>query len=215
MLGDFFCLFLKMCRVWCEIVRLLYGEEGEQINEQEWLNSIRAGGTSRYKEFVQVYHEHVYRTAFAVLHHHQDAEDVTQEVFVQIYRALPEYRNQGLKTWITRITVNRAIDARRKIGRQREDIVEDTDQQHVSMINENHEPSIEDTLVAEERRAMIHQEINELPEQYQEIIHAFYMDEKSYEQISKETGLEKKSVESRLYRARLWMKRHWRKEDFE
>lgn len=200
----------------CKFSSSIYTERrGSEINEQEWVNSIRAGGTSKYKELVQAYHDHVYRTAYAVLHHHQDAEDVTQEVFVQIYRALPEYRNQGLKTWITRITVNRAIDARRKIARKKEEIVEETDQQVDAASIGPQAIQTEESVLAKERKEMIHNEIHALPEQYRDVIQSFYMDEKSYEQIAQETGIEKKSVESRLYRARLWMKRHWRKEDFE
>lgn len=158
----------------------------------------------------------MYRTAYAVLHHHQDAEDVTQEVFVQIYRALPEYRNQGLKTWITRITVNRAIDARRKLARQKVAVAQDEqwveDQAQQTDYNEH---STEQKIMLQERKALIHEELGRLPEHYKDVIHAFYIDDKSYEEIAKQLGLEKKSVESRLYRARLWLKRYWRREDFE
>lgn len=168
------------------------------------------------------YHAHVYRTAFAVLHHQQDAEDVTQEVFMQIYRALPEYRNQGLKTWIIRITVNRAIDARRKKKRQQEQILAEPDETiPTEQTNYSEErsrapsPSAELEHLRQERQQFINDELNQLPTNYKDVIQAFYMDEKTYEQIAQETGIEKKSVESRLYRARLWMKRHWRKEDFE
>lgn len=165
---------------------------------------------------MRVYYEVVYRTAYAVLHHHQDAEDVTQEVFVQIYRALPEYRNQGLKTWITRITVNRAIDARRKQGRQKVNVASDAEfLQEKAEGQWSEELSTEQQVLRQERKAMIQEELEQLPEHYREVIQSFYMDEKSYEEIAVEQGLEKKSVESRLYRARLWLKRHWRKEDFE
>lgn len=108
--------------------------------------------------------------------------------------------------------MNRAIDARRKIARYREDVVEDTDQQ-LNQLEKTE--STEDTVLIKAKQEMIHREIDSLPEQYREVIQSFYLQEKSYEQISQETGIEKKSVESRLYRARLWMKRHWRKEDFE
>lgn len=165
---------------------------------------------------MRVYYADVYRTAYAVLHHHQDAEDVTQEVFVQIYRALPEYRNQGLKTWITRITVNRAIDARRKQGRQKVNVASDAEFLQLKAEGQwNDELSTEQQVLRQERKAMIEEELQQLPEHYREVIQSFYMDEKSYEEIAVEQGLEKKSVESRLYRARLWLKRHWRKEDFE
>lgn len=151
-----------------------------------------------------------------MLHHHQDAEDVAQEVFVQIYRALPEYRNQGLKTWITRITVNRAIDARRKQNRQKVIVAKDEEDFHTQAEAQwNEALSLEQQVLLQERKAMIKEELEHLPEHYREVIQSFYMEEKSYEEIAVQHGLEKKSVESRLYRARLWLKRHWRREDFE
>lgn len=199
-------------------LRFVYCVEGREseIIEQEWINKIYTGGAAAYKDFVKEYYEHVYRTAYAVLHHHQDAEDVTQEVFVQIYRALPEYRNQGLKTWITRITVNRAIDARRKLARQKVTVVQDEQwiEDHAQQADYN-EHSTEQIIMLQERKELIQEELDRVPEHYKDVIHAFYIDEKSYEEIAKELGLEKKSVESRLYRARLWLKRHWRREDFE
>lgn len=135
---------------------------------------------------------------------------------MQIYRALPEYRNQGLKTWITRITVNRAIDARRKHGRQKVTVASNESVIHSQADSQwSEELSIEQQLLRQERKAMIQEELGQLPEHYRDIIQSFYMEEKSYEEIAKEQGLEKKSVESRLYRARLWLKRHWRKEDFD
>lgn len=201
----------------CSEIRLLYVEGREsEIIEQEWINKIYTGGAAAYKDFVNAYYEHVYRTAYAVLHHHQDAEDVTQEVFVQIYRALPEYRNQGLKTWITRITVNRAIDARRKLARQKVTVAQDEQwiEDHAQQADYN-EHSTEQKIMLQERKAFIQEELERVPEHYKDVIHAFYIDEKSYEEIAKQLSLEKKSVESRLYRARLWLKRHWRREDFE
>ncbi|WP_379388225.1 RNA polymerase sigma factor [Paenibacillus septentrionalis] len=208
---------MKMRRGIAYEIRLLHVERREsEINEQEWISKIFNGGAAAYKDFVNAYYEHVYRTAYAVLHHHQDAEDVAQEVFVQIYRALPEYRNQGLKTWITRITVNRAIDARRKLGRQRVTVAPDHDDIQLQADDQwSEQLSTEHQVLKQERKAMIREELKQLPEHYREVIQSFYIEEKSYEEIATQQGLEKKSVESRLYRARLWLKRHWRKEDFE
>lgn len=66
-----------------------------------------------------------------------------------------------------------------------------------------------------EDRRQLREQVEQLPANYREVVTAYYMEDKSYEQIAAETGLERKSVESRLYRARSWMKRNWRKEDFE
>ncbi len=147
-----------------------------------------------------------------------DAEDITQEVLLLIYRSLPEYRLDGLKTWITRIAVNRAIDFKRRKERRPEQLVEPElwDREVGSEPNEfSPAPAAESVVLQEEERRMLLERIDELPDNYREVISAYYIEDKSYEQIATETGLERKSVESRLYRARNWMKRHWRREDFE
>lgn len=76
-------------------------------------------------------------------------------------------------------------------------------------------PAAETIAMEREDRRQIRVLVDRLPDNYREVVTAFYMEDKSYEQIAAETGLERKSVESRLYRARSWIKRHWRKEDFE
>ncbi|WP_419876029.1 sigma-70 family RNA polymerase sigma factor [Candidatus Pristimantibacillus sp. PTI5] len=144
-----------------------------------------------------------------------DAEDVTQEVLLQIYRSLPDCRLDGLKTWITRIAVNRSIDFKRSRGRRPEELA-DSDAMSEKMQEENSVmPAAELVAIEKADRQQVRERVEEMPDNYREIVTAFYMEDKSYEQIAAETGLERKSVESRLYRARSWMKRHWRKEDFE
>jgi len=157
----------------------------------------------------------IYRTVFAVLHSPHDAEDITQEVLLQIYRSLPDCRLDGLKTWITRIAVNRAIDFKRSRARRPEELMDSE-----AMSEKVHEdlvaaPAAESIAIEQADRQQIRERVEEMPDNYREVITAYYMEDKSYEQIAAETGLERKSVESRLYRARSWMKRHWRKEDFE
>ncbi|WP_259391576.1 RNA polymerase sigma factor [Paenibacillus sp. 1011MAR3C5] len=157
-----------------------------------------------------------------MLHSPHDAEDVTQEVLLLIYRSLPNCRMDGLKTWITRIAVNRAIDFKRSKARRPEQLMEQetvdlqkTEFQTDGMLSALPAPAAESIALHAEELRYIHARVDELPDRYREVIHAFYIEEKSYEQIADETGLERKSVESRLYRARSWMRRHWRKEDFE
>ena len=185
---------------------------------------MRSGGPEHYRPFVQAYAPYIYQTIYAVLRSPQDAEDMTQEVLLQIYRALPEYRMNGLKTWITRIAVNRAIDFKRSKARRPEQLMEQLEDagagSRVSsvsggMLNAAPAPAAEEIALSKADRQLIHDHVEHLPRGYREVVTAFYIDEKSYEQIAEETGLERKSVESKLYRARGWMRRNWRKEDFE
>lgn len=177
---------------------------------------MQEGGPEHYGPFVQAYGPYIYRTVFAVLHSPHDAEDITQEVLLQIYRSLPDCRLDGLKTWITRIAVNRAIDFKRSKARRPEELSDSE-----AMSEKMHDdaaaamPAAELVAIKQAHRRQVRERVEEMPENYREVINAYYMEDKSYEQIAAETGLERKSVESRLYRARSWMKRHWRKEDFE
>lgn len=62
----------------------------------------------------------VYNVAFRVIQHREEAEEVTQEVFVTLYRKLPAFRKESsLKTWVYRITVNTAINRVRQLARER------------------------------------------------------------------------------------------------
>jgi RNA polymerase sigma-70 factor (ECF subfamily) len=63
-----------------------------------------------------VHHDYVYRLAYALLGQAQDAEDVTQEVFLRVYKALPTYdaERASLRTWLTKIVVNSCQTHRRR-----------------------------------------------------------------------------------------------------
>lgn len=74
--------------------------------------------------------------------------------------------------------------------------------------------NIEVILLKKERLEMIHEKIAALPENYREVIHGFYIEEKSYKQMAEEQGVEVKTIETKLYRARQWMKKHWKEDDF-
>jgi len=193
----------------------IYGREGSNIQETDWIKAVQSGGPEQFRPFVQEYGPYIYRTVYAVLHSPHDAEDVTQEVLLQIYRSLPECRLDGLKTWITRIAVNRAIDHKRGKARKPEELVDGAFLSDKPPDTAATAPAAEQLTVEDEDKRFVRERIARLPDNYREVITAYYMEEKTYEQIAAETGLERKSVESRLYRARNWMKRHWRKEDFE
>lgn len=144
-----------------------------------------------------------------------DAEDVTQEVLLQIYRSLPECRLDGFKTWITRIAVNKAIDWKRSRTRKPEELMDNEKLAMTGDLTGDGMPAAEIAVLELEDQRIVREQVELLPANYREVVTAYYMENKTYEEIAAQTGLERKSVESRLYRARIWIKRHWRKEDFE
>ncbi|MEB3055723.1 RNA polymerase sigma factor [Bacillus pseudomycoides] len=159
---------------------------------------------------VQTYRHYIFQVIFAILRHEEDAQDITQEVFVKIHASLPNYQFRGLKTWMARIATNHAIDYKRKKEREKVEL---------SLSNETQEDiksshNIEASLLRKEKKLLIAQKLRELPENYRDVVLAHYLEEKSYQEIATQQNAEVKTVEMKLYRARKWIKKHWKEEDF-
>lgn len=128
-----------------------------------------------------------------------------------MYKSLPDYRYQGLKTWITRIALNKAIDAKRKRDRLRELPV---DYEHVLSQTPSGEEDVLSGVIRRDRMDRLLAEINQLPQAHREMMVAYYLEHKKYEQIASENEITMKTVESRLYRARQWIRQHWKEDEW-
>jgi RNA polymerase sigma factor (sigma-70 family) len=163
-----------------------------------------------FRLLVEKYRNDVFRTIFAILRDQKEAEDATQEVFIKIYTSLPNYENQGFKTWITRIAVNHSIDVKRKLTRRSEEVVENIEQKELFTPPDH----VEHEVIIREKKQKVHDKLDELPENYRDVIYGYYIAEKSYQQMAIEQNVQVKTIEMKLYRARHWMKKHWKEDDF-
>lgn len=177
---------------------------------EQLIERVKTGSDHAFRIIVETYRDGIFKAVYSVLRDQKEAEDATQEVFVKIYTSLPEYKNQGFKTWITRIAVNHAIDMKRKRDRKKEDIYEDVPED----IDDSVFDSVEVAFLRNERRKQVLQKLDELPEGYREVVYSYYIKEKTIQEIANELEILNKSVEVKLYRARNWMKKHWKEEDF-
>lgn len=81
----------------------------------ELIQKVRSGNKEAFTQFVRVYTPYVYRTAFAYLHDTGEAEDVTQDVFIKVYRSISELNEvQAFPAWFKRIISNTSLDRLRK-----------------------------------------------------------------------------------------------------
>ncbi|WAA08844.1 sigma-70 family RNA polymerase sigma factor [Fervidibacillus albus] len=155
-----------------------------------------------------MYRDDVYKIVYGILRNQKDAEDAAQEVFIKIYTSLPNYKNQGFKTWMTRIAVNHCIDMKRKAYRKREEITDEIP------VKENGRDSTERRVMERELKEQIHEKINDLPENYRDVVYGYYIQGKTFEELAMEQHVKKKTIEVRLYRARVWMRKHWKEDEF-
>lgn len=184
-------------------------EGGRVVVDQALIEKAKQGNSHAFRLVVETYQNYIFQAVYGVLRNQQDAEDATQEVFLKIYHSLPKYENQGFKTWIRRIAVNHAIDIRRKKIRRKEDQQVEYEEFYSPMVT-----SVEHDVLTSERKQILLRRIEELPKNYQSVVKGFYIDDKTFLELSEEENVKPKSIEVRLFRARQWMKEHWKEDDF-
>jgi RNA polymerase sigma-70 factor (ECF subfamily) len=163
----------------------------------------------------KIFHEYaprVYHLARRLLSNAADAEDVTQDVFVQVLRKLPTFRGEAaFSTWLYRVTVNAALAYRRKRAMRQmarlpeslEDFSEDS--RHRAPVRSwMKEPSQE--ALDQETHRQIEGALAGLPEIYRAVDVLADVDELSAPEIAVLLGLTVAAVKSRLHRARLLMR---------
>ncbi len=90
------------------------------LTDAELVRRCQDNDDSAVHELYRRYREKVYRIACRVVLNHDDALDVTQDVFVRVLKGIGAFRFQSsFSTWITRVTVNVAIDSLRKRRRMK------------------------------------------------------------------------------------------------
>ncbi|MDD2511075.1 MAG: sigma-70 family RNA polymerase sigma factor [Syntrophomonas sp.] len=155
---------------------------------------------------INQYKAYIFAIILRFVSNPEDAQDIAQEVFLQLYRSLPECQPDHLKTWIGRVTTNKAIDWKRKRARQLALLESDMERQATPAVMDM---GPEQMLVQKEREASIKELCRGLPPRYSGVIIKYYFENKPYQEIAREEGISLKTVESRLYRARRLLRERW------
>ncbi|MEP7257479.1 MAG: RNA polymerase sigma factor, partial [Flavitalea sp.] len=90
------------------------------MNEWQLIEQLKQGNETAFKTIVENTQGLVYSTAIGIVQNAEDAEDVTQEVFVQLYESIDTFKGESkLSTWLYRIAVSKAMDHLRKKKRKK------------------------------------------------------------------------------------------------
>jgi RNA polymerase sigma factor (sigma-70 family) len=181
--------------------------KGESVIQDEALITLLLNGNEQaYRIFYEKYRPFLFRTILPIAKTPEDTEEVLQDVFLQIFRSLPDYQQQGLKTWMARIAVNKSIDFTRKKQRRPK---EDGSEINLSIVESSYS-NPERAFFEKEGRQDLRRKLESVPENYKEVLTAFYLEEKSQREIAESQGVQEKTIEMKLYRARRWVKEHWK-----
>ena len=171
------------------------------------IDAYRAGHGESFEELVRAYDATVHRIFAQLNVPPADVEDLTQDVFLRIYRNLHRFRGQSsFYTWLYRITVNVFFDHNKK--RKRAD-VRLARLQNALVDASNQGPDPHDPYRAT-LEALTHESfttaIAGLPEPFRDVVAMREIDDLSYEEIALVTGISIGTVRSRLSRARSRLK---------
>jgi RNA polymerase sigma factor (sigma-70 family) len=163
------------------------------------------GNEKAYESLLSKYRNLVYTIMLKMVRNPQEAEDLTQEAFMKAFNSLASFNDEfAFSTWLMKIATNNCIDFLRKRKLRTFSINEPIQYKDDKIEFElpDFEPSPEKTLLMEERKKMLEDAINELPERYRYVIVLRHKEDKSYEEISEILNLPLGTVKAQIFRAR-------------
>lgn len=165
-------------------------EEQERILIEDALE----GNDDAFHELISMYHTTVEKFARQIGVREQDVSDVTQEVFIKMYRFLHKYSRGKFSTWLYSVTLNVAKDAFRKQKREK--------LKFLKSVQEEPPTSYVDELDLSEDAKVLHEAIDKMDEKYKIPIVLFYFHDASIREIATIMNMREGTVKTRLKRGK-------------
>jgi len=180
------------------------------LEESNIINGLKAGEREAFQALFGLYRKQVFNTCLGLLQHSHDAEDVAQEVFIEVFKSADKFRGDAkLSTWLYRIAYNKCLDHLRSKNRnKRSGNVVSLDGDAAPQIpsdNYFEHPGI--ALEQKEESKIVFAAITALPENQRAAFTLNKVDGLSYKEIGEVMELNLPAVESLLHRAKLNLKK--------
>ena len=177
------------------------------LEEQEFINQLKQGKQSAFGKLLDAYQQKVFSTCISFVPNKEDAEDIAQEVFLEVFKSVSKFKGDSkLSTWIYRIATNKSLEFIRKKNTKKRFAFMQTIMgteiplDKTSYFTEFNHPGI--LLENKEKSATIFKAIHTLPESQRVVFTLAKIDGKSYQEIVEITGKSLSSVESVMFRAK-------------
>jgi len=174
---------------------------------RELIAYAQQGDPQALTQLVMSQQHYVYSIAMSVLKNPEDAADLSQEAFIRLFRALPQYNGESrFTTWLYRLVVNLCRDELRRRGRQVQVAPpsgeeEETDQVS-SVADEDRWTDPEQSLDARELRDQVRQALGQLEEHYRLVLTLYYLEDMKYTDIAEILDIPLNTVKSHIRRGK-------------
>ncbi|MCL2725904.1 MAG: sigma-70 family RNA polymerase sigma factor [Polyangiaceae bacterium] len=174
--------------------------------DPDTLDRAAAGEQLSLDHVLRVVTPHVERQLLRYQVSDEDRRDLLQATLMQIVRRLGTFRAESsFSTWLFRVTANEALMMMRSRRRHRSRLVEGLDWEELSTLpsmNDNEEILVDVTAAARERDAAVRDALEELPNDYRDVVVAHYHMDLGLQEIADRLDITESAVRSRLHRAR-------------
>ena len=173
--------------------------------EDDLIKRCRNGDQRAMEQIVKRYEKQVYNTAFGIVGNREDAQDITQDVFLTIWNKIGQFKFRSkFSTWIYQIAKNQSLNLKNLKKRRQTDATEIDDSQAWAPVDEK---TPETTLLVDEQQKLLLRALDNLKEKHRTILVLREMEALSYDDISEVLGCSMGRVKSRLHEARLALRK--------
>ena len=177
------------------------------MSEQFFIQRLRNKEEQAYRELIERYSDLVYSTAYAIVQNELDAEDLTQECFVEITNAIYRFKGESkLSTWMYRIVTNLALYHLRSKKRKKRFgflfSIDDSENKSNPIQSLNTTETPYQILEQKEKSKLLFSALNQLPENQRIAFILHNMEQQSYKEICEIMKLSLSAVESLIFRAK-------------
>lgn len=182
--------------------------------EQRFIERLVARDERAFNELVELYGERVYRLMFRMLARKEEAEDMAQEVFVQVFKSIDQFRGDAkLSTWVYRVAVNLCKNRSKYLAR-RHSQAQDELEPHAERsalgeargVTSSELAGPDQIVIGYQLEAIVKRCIAGLDPEFREVLVLRDVEDLTYDEIGEITGLAEGTVKSRLHRARAMLK---------
>lgn len=177
---------------------------------EELIDKLKQGDQSGFSAVMDLYQDMVYNTAVSIVQNEDDADDITQEVFVQVYLSINSFKGESkLSTWLYRITVSKALDHEKKKKRKKrfgfvQSLFGDQDKEQIHPVEFNH-PGVQ--LEKKERAGELFKALKQLPDKQRIAFTLHKIEGRSHQEIAEIMNTTLYAVESLMGRAKTNLKK--------
>lgn len=168
-------------------------------NDQYIINQVIEGDTKAFSILVDRYKDLVFTLAIRMLKQREEAEEVSQDVFVKVFKSLHKFKGDSkLSTWIYKVTYNTCLDAIKKHKRKHIEVkIDKYNAYDIEVIDDAFEK-----LADDDRQKEVKSCVEALASEDSFILTLYYFEELSLDEIAKITALKANNVKVKLHRAR-------------